>query len=313
MLAAFSRNFLAILLEGMPFIFLGTLFSGFIDAYLPRRAIERLLPRRPLPALLVSALLGIILPVCECAVVPVIRRLLGKGLPLSCALAYMLAAPVVNPITALSTWKAFPEAPGAMTASRLGLGYLAAVLVALAILRFSPRAILRKSALPENTGQETASQNHKPAASPSGQPASRLTAALRSALRDFIDVGIYFTIGVIITALFKAQIDLAGGAPALVETLSAHPLLGPAAAMALAFLLSLCSTSDAFIAANLRPLSYASKLAFLTFGPLADLKLLFLYQTVFRKKFILWLILGLFLFLGAASALWQLLLPLLLS
>jgi len=299
LLPVVSRNFLAILLEGMPFIFLGTLFSGFIDAYLPRQTIDRLLPKKPLPAILISGVLGLILPVCECAVVPVIRRLIGKGLPISCALTYMLAAPIVNPITALSTWKAFPQAPALFTSSRLLLGYAAAVLIGLLILRKPLSSILKDSALPkENEKESDHSHDH------SSQKGDRLVLAMRSALRDFVDVGIYFTIGVIITALFKAHLDLGGGAQ-LIDTLSNNSFIGTAAAMILAFLLSLCSTSDAFIAANLRPLNYAAKMAFLTFGPLCDLKLIFLYQTVFRKKFVITLCLGLFIFCGTTALLWQ--------
>ena len=51
--------------------------------------------------------MGAVLPVCECVVVPVMRRLIRKGLPVSCAVTYMLAAPIVNPITVFSTWKAY--------------------------------------------------------------------------------------------------------------------------------------------------------------------------------------------------------------
>jgi uncharacterized membrane protein YraQ (UPF0718 family) len=41
--------------------------------------------------------------------------------------------------------------------------------------------------------------------------------------------------------------------------------------------------------------SFAAKLAFLTFGPLMDLKLIFLYRTVFRSRLIVVLATGLFL------------------
>ena len=81
----FSFLFLSILVEGAPFILLGTIISGFIDVYLPSGAIDRLLPRNRGLAVLMSGLLGIIFPVCECAVVPVIRRLVKKGLPPACA------------------------------------------------------------------------------------------------------------------------------------------------------------------------------------------------------------------------------------
>ena len=60
---------------------------------------------------------------------------------MSCALTYMLAAPIVNPITALSTWKAFQgQAPWMMTGGRMLLGYLVAVGVGLVVARISTEA-----------------------------------------------------------------------------------------------------------------------------------------------------------------------------
>ena len=153
----FALAFLSILFEGAPFILLGTLISGFIDIYLPAGTMDRFLPKNRNLAVLVSGLLGAVFPVCECAVVPVIRRLVGKGLPLGCALAYMLAAPIVNPITALSTWKAFQgQAPLSMTCGRMLLGYLVAVGVGLIVSRISMRRVLRKAIADKVEGSATA-------------------------------------------------------------------------------------------------------------------------------------------------------------
>ena len=94
----FAFAFLSILFEGAPFILLGTLLSGFIDVYLPSGTIERFLPRNKYAAVLVSGFLGLVLPVCECAVVPVIRRLVKKGLPVSCGLTVArIPFPSTNP------------------------------------------------------------------------------------------------------------------------------------------------------------------------------------------------------------------------
>jgi uncharacterized membrane protein YraQ (UPF0718 family) len=332
----FAFAFLSILFEGAPFILLGTLISGFIDIYLPAGTMDRLLPKRKFPAILVAGLLGGILPVCECAVVPVIRRLVKKGLPVSCALTYMLAAPIVNPITALSTWKAFkgPEIPFGemtysaslvMTVSRLGLGFLVAVAVGVIVSRIPLVKILRQR-LVESLEKEDHDHGHAHQGCghdhgrhhhhhhdgccghdhdhghDHGKDDNRMIAAFRSAMRDFVDVGVYFTIGVAITALFNTGI--APGAEWL-DGLAKKDVAAPAALMVLAFVLSLCSTSDAFIAATLDKFTYGAKLAFLTFGPMLDVKLLFLYQTVLKKRFILWLALGLFVAIGAAAIAWQ--------
>jgi uncharacterized membrane protein YraQ (UPF0718 family) len=341
----FAFAFLSILFEGAPFILLGTLISGFIDIYLPAGTMDRLLPRRKFPAILVAGLLGCILPVCECAVVPVIRRLVKKGLPVSCALTYMLAAPIVNPITALSTWKAFkgPEIPFGegvsysaslvMTSSRLGLGFLVAVLVGLVVARIPMVKLLRQRLVDSIQKDDNHDHHHAHEHGPKGcdhdhhhhegcghdhehdpkgcghdhhhhheKEDNRLIAAFRSAMRDFVDVGVYFVIGVAITALFNTGI--APGADWL-DSLAKNNIAAPAALMALAFVLSLCSTSDAFIAATLDKFTYGAKLAFLVFGPMLDVKLLFLYQTVLKKRFILWLAFGLFVVIGSAAIAWQ--------
>jgi uncharacterized membrane protein YraQ (UPF0718 family) len=63
------------------------------------------------------------------------------------------------------------------------------------------------------------------------------------------------------------------------------PVLGIAAMMALAALLSLCSESDAFVAASFTPFGPSAQLAFLVFGPMVDLKLATLYAGTFRRGF----------------------------
>lgn len=317
----FALAFLSILFEGAPFILLGTLISGFIDIYLPAGTMDRFLPKNRSLAVLVSGGLGAVFPVCECAVVPVIRRLVGKGLPVSCALTYMLAAPIVNPITALSTWKAFQgQAPWMMTGWRTLLGYLVAVGVGLVVARFPIRAILRKRladriekepVVEREPGPDDHSCDHDHGDNhdcghdhhhhdheDKAPDDSRLIAAMRSAQKDFVDVGVYFTIGVAITALFNTGI--APGAVWL-DSLAGDPYVAPAALMTLAFILSLCSTSDAFIAATLAKFTWGAKLAFLVLGPMLDVKLVFLYSTVFTKKFILALSAALFVVIWLAA------------
>lgn len=121
-------------------------------------------------------------------------------------------------------------------------------------------------------------------------------------MRDFVDVGVYFVIGITITALFNTGI---APGKAWLDGLAGNPVAAPAAMMLLAFVLSLCSTTDAFIAATLAKFSYGAKLAFMVFGPMMDVKLLFLYQTVLKRRVILLMALGLFLVTGAAAIGWQ--------
>ncbi len=99
--------FTSIVFEALPFIIIGALISGTLEELLPQQFLARVIPKRRSLAIAASALMGMIFPMCECGIVPVMRRLLGKGLPLSCAVAYMLAAPIINPVVIGSTWAAF--------------------------------------------------------------------------------------------------------------------------------------------------------------------------------------------------------------
>ena len=107
----FVTIFLGIFIEAVPFLLAGSLVSGFIEVFLKRETLLRFAPRRAVPAALMGASLGMIFPVCECGVVPVTRRLYQKGLPMPVGIAFLLAAPVINPVVILSTYAAFGWGP----------------------------------------------------------------------------------------------------------------------------------------------------------------------------------------------------------
>jgi uncharacterized membrane protein YraQ (UPF0718 family) len=205
--------------------------------------------------------------------------------------------------------------------SRLLIAYIVTVGVGLIVQRFSARAILRPHLAKEVEDLEKAdshthdhkhshdhdhkhtedcghdhSHDHSHAPAADG---SKLVAALRTAQRDFLDTGMYFTIGIMITALFNTQINKSG-----LDGIASSDWAGVPAMMVLAFILSLCSTSDAFIAAALQQFSTAAKLAFLIFGPMVDVKLIFMYSAVFRSKFVIWLTVGLFVTIGILCTVW---------
>lgn len=312
----FCYLFLSIILEGAPFILLGTIISGFIDAYLPAGLIDKWLPKNKPLAVILSGLLGAIFPVCECAIVPVIRRLIKKGLPVSCAITYMLSAPIINPIVILSTMKAFSTSlgqfslrqtetavaygPGFMTSSRLIIAFIVTVGVGLVVLKFRSSSILKPGVLPKRTPSDdskVASDESHDHSHDEGAP-NKLVLAMRTTMRDFMETAMYFTIGVAITSVFKAYVT-----QDLILLFNQSEATGIGLMMVLAFVLSLCSTSDAFIAANF-PVPQSAKLAFLVFGPMMDVKLVFMYLTVFKSKFVIILATTLFFVIGILSYLW---------
>jgi uncharacterized membrane protein YraQ (UPF0718 family) len=285
----FSYAFLSILLEGVPFLLLGTLLSGVIDQFLPARLMTRWLPRNAYLGVCLSGLLGVIFPMCECGIVPVIRRLMGKGLPVSNAVAYMLAAPIVNPIVAVSTYVAFRgQYPLEMTALRLGIGYFIAVLVGLAVHNLSLRWVLKPSVMAEVAHPRALSDG-----AGSGSLGARWAMALEVSVRDFLDVAAYFVLGAAAAGLLGTAVN-----QQLILPLALNDWVATASMMGLAAVLSLCSTSDAFIAATFVAFPLVAKLAFLVFGPMVDLKLIFIYSAVFRKRFVFGLVVGLFILIA---------------
>jgi uncharacterized membrane protein YraQ (UPF0718 family) len=147
----FAVSFLSVLFEGIPFLLLGSLISGFVEVFVSSERVSRMLPKQPGAAILLGGLLGLVFPMCECGSVVIIRRFLKKGLPLSCATAYMLGAPIVSPIVALSTWHAFSQStqtdPIVMVSLRLGMGYLIAVGIGFLVHRLPTTLILQPGAL----------------------------------------------------------------------------------------------------------------------------------------------------------------------
>ena len=284
----FQYAFLSILLEGAPFLLAGALLSGVLEEYLPPSLLTRILPSNPRMAIVVSAFVGLIIPVCECGIVPVVRRLLRKGLPVSCGITYMLGAPIVNPLVILSTLAAFRgQGTFEMTFLRFSLGSGVAILAGLIAARFAPTAILRSEILSHEPGEHH--HHHGQELGISG----RLANVSATATKDFLDVLVFFVLGAAAAALFSTAVN-----QEIILPLASNLPLSIASLMGLASVLSVCSTTDAFIAATLTAFPMAAKLAFLVFGPMLDFKLLFLYGAAFSKRFILLLALGLFLTIG---------------
>ena len=322
--SSFAFSFLSVLFESVPFLLLGALISGLIEVFVPARWMTSILPRKALPAVLISGLLGIVFPMCECGVVPVIRRLMKKGLPVSSAVTYLLASPVVNPIVALSTFAAFRgRSPGTTTCFRLGLSYAVAVLVGFLVSRLKVEQFLHPRVLDTLPGRAGRTRGFRVgalagsvAAAPfslegteggSGGDASlaaldalerdlkpslgrRLLAACQRGANDFLDVAVFVVVGAALASLFNTAVDQ----QRVIEPLAANPWTAVPALMGLAFLVAVCSTSDAFIAATFTAFPFSARLAFLVFGPVFDLKLVFLYSLVFRRRFVLLLGVGLF-------------------
>ncbi|HUI89931.1 MAG TPA: permease [Anaerolineales bacterium] len=277
-LAVFATVFLGIFIEALPFLLMGTLSSGLVEVFLSDDWLARSAPRRAIPAALVGASLGLIFPICECGTVPLTRRLFRKGLPLPAGIAFLLAAPVLNPIVILSTATAFGW--GRMLLWRVGLSLLIAVSIGLAFsIEKDIAPILRtptfKTDLPvlDHHLNETFIQ--------------KIRRALIISADEFFEMGRYLVLGASLAAVLQTFISQTS-----LLAVGSGPILSVLIMLALAVLLSICSTVDAFIALGfMGSFSFGSVLSFLVFGPMVDIKSILMFLQVFRRKSVFYLVL----------------------
>ena len=209
----FLISFSAVLWEAMPFIVLGALVAGILEEFLPQEFITKLLPKSVVPAVMIGAVLGLLFPMCECGIVVVMRRLLRKGLPLSCCIAYMLAGPIINLVVIFSTWVAFrdhkigPE----MVGMRVGLGFVIACTTALVVhlqyLKYGNALLTALAAPPPPVAEapEPDAQAATAAPPPLRQPLfARIGNISATALHDFVDITVFLILGAVLAALARS-------------------------------------------------------------------------------------------------------------
>ena len=212
---------------------------------------------------------GIAFPVCECGSVPVARRLVSKGLAPSAAVTFMLAAPILNPVVVASTFVAYRgrDSLWTMVLGRMGLGFLVAVAVGWVVGNVRKDDLLR--ARPGD--DEHDAEDDEP----------RWSRFFGHLSGDFVFMGRFLVMGAAIAAAVQTFVP-----QSVIGRVAGTPVLDLVAMMALAFLLSLCSESDAFVAASFVQFGPAAQLAFLVFGPMVDMKLGALYVGTYSRGFL---------------------------
>ncbi|MBI3242757.1 MAG: permease [Chloroflexi bacterium] len=288
-LATFTTVFLGIFIEAAPFLLLGTLASGIVEVYVSKDDLARLIPRDPIRGALVGATMGVFFPVCECGVVPLTRKLFSKGLPLSVGVAFLLAAPVFNPIVIASTIAAFGV--GKILFLRLGLTLVISTITGLIFsTQKQPEQLLLPSGLHSPPLFDAVSNGAQAGVGGGGsRPSLRdgIPQILTVAVDEFFEMGRYLIIGALLAALTQVIVPRSA-----LLAVSAGPVISVLALIVLAVILSICSTVDAFIAlAFAGTFTTGSITAFLVFGPMVDIKSTIMFLGVFKRRAVVYLIL----------------------
>lgn len=272
-LLTFKTMFISIFLEALPFILLGVISSTLLQWFVSERFISRIVPRNPLLGILVACFFGILFPICECGLVPVVRRLVSKGMPVYIATVFILSGPILNPVVFFATYTAFRSHPEVVY-SRMGLAIAVSYVVGLIVYRF-----VRYNPLRLNLG--ALYEDH----SESNQHDTwmgKFTAFFIHILNEFFEMSKYLAIGALITATIHTFVNTGQLAAYGQGPVSSHLLMS-----GFAYVLSICSTSDAFVASSfVNTFSIGSLITFLVLGPMLDLKGTLMLLSVFKTKFV---------------------------
>ncbi len=252
--------FLSIIFESAPFILMGAFFSSLVLVFIPKEFFTRFLPRNPLLSIPPALILSAVFPVCECAIIPVIRGLVRKGMPLCAGAVFLVAAPILNPIVLASTFYAF-RFDLQVVALRFGVAALVALLVGVAVYFVLESG--KRQAMPKDLPM-----------SYEDEPRYRFFSVkawkkvFDHSIDEFFTVGKYFIMGAGVASLFQVMLS-----QQVVFNLSESAFISPLIMMLMAYILSLCSTADAFVAASFAgTFPTMSIVAFLVFGPMLDIK-----------------------------------------
>lgn len=259
---------LSLLIESLPFIVLGITLSIVVQVFVPASWLESWLPRNPFARRAIVSLFGMFLPVCECGNVPLARGLMGRGYGVGDSITFLFAAPIVNPVTIITTHQAFGFDDGILVA-RLLAGYAIANLLGwLFSLHPSPQSLLttrfvRECALPASDRGDTKLQR-----------VGSLFVSESTALMPALTLG----------AFIAGAIQL-GVSREVLLALGTDPIISVVSLIALAFVISVCANVDAFfILPFAQTFLPGSIVAFLVFGPLVDIKMVALLRTTFASR-----------------------------
>ncbi|WP_018934559.1 permease [Gracilibacillus lacisalsi] len=267
--------FLSILIEALPFVLIGVIIAGIIQIFITEDQLKKWIPKNKYAAVFMSCVVGGLFPACECGIVPIVRRLISKGVPIYAGIGFLLTGPLINPIVIFSTYMAFGN-DWQIALLRMGLGFLIALVIGILISFLFQSNQLK-------TSVATVSSCQADSGSGSQSFLDKVGKTLVHAVDEFFDMGKYLIIGAFLASFVQVYVSTN-----LLVSIGEGHVASLVVMMGLAYLLSLCSEADAFIGASFSNIfPQASILGFLIYGPMIDLKNTLMMLSVFKTRFVL--------------------------
>lgn len=265
--------FISIVIEAIPFIIIGAFVSALIEVFISENTIIRIMPKNRFLSVITASLIGALFPGCECGIVPITARLIKKGMAPYSAISFMLSAPIINPIVLFATFIAFGDS-WTMVWYRAGLAIGVSILVGIILSFFS-----KESPIKINHDEHVHDHSHQ-------NTKQKLISVVTHTIDEFLSVGKFLVMGSLIASAMQVYIPTK-----ILVTLGHTKITASLIMMALAFILSICSEADAFVASSFRnSFAQSSIVAFLVFGAMVDIKNLLMMFGSFKPKFVILLI-----------------------
>ena len=303
--------FTTIMLEAIPFLLLGALISAIIEEFVSEERISKMIPKNRVLGSLVGIFLGLFIPACDCAVIPIAMRLKKKKVPTNVIVSFMLASPIISPVVLLSTFFAFGETEKMLLFGlempklfvyRTIFGILVALVVGIILDIICKDAVLKEEIYEhhhhhhehEHEHIHTCNHHHEGCSCSVHEketgPIGRVKNIINIMYGDFMGIISYMAVGALLAATMQILLPISN-----IGGIVQNKYISTLIMMLLAFALSLCSTSDAFIARTfMNSLSKNSILAFILLGPMIDIKNTILLNKSFNKKFVIVLVASIF-------------------
>jgi uncharacterized protein len=267
---------LSIVIEATPFLVLGTLVATLALELSWFDKLAKRLPKRGWKRRLSIASMGVAMPVCECGNIPVSRTLAKKGFNKKEVMTFLLAAPILNPITIVTTREAFRNVPWIMPARVLG-GLFVALIVSEVLGRLKGEFWQKdfKKICEKHSHEEKKESKKK----------FKISRFCIRFAEEFWGLIKLLIIGAAIAGFLQVAINQNS-----FESIGQGIITGAIFMLILGFIISICSSVDAFFA-----LSYSgfvkngALLTFLIAGPMVDIKSVSMLRATLTKKIIIWM------------------------
>lgn len=275
-----SIIFMSIFLESLPFLLLGALISAIIETFVSNDTMVKIIPKNKILGSIVGVFLGFFLPACDCAVIPVSKRLIKKKVPINVSVSFMLASPIINPVVLLSTYYAFYKTNPEIFWYRLLFGIIIALLIGIIIgIIFGNKEVI-KSGIEEDDHCCSCDEHHH------HKKDNKLVSIFKHTAIDMFEVVKYLMFGAMLASLVQVLLPRN-----VLVMFNDNPAVSVIALMLFAYLISLCSTSDSFVGKSLlSSFPKSAIIGYLLLGPMIDIKNTIVLLGNYNSKFVATLI-----------------------